>query len=124
MGLWIVIVTALVIALNVMLYLYAEERWAGLYSWDESLHSAYLSHRMAFMGVMILETALFVVGAVLLAKFTSHRIAGPYIKIVNVCNAVRDGDVDQIMKFRTYDKLDYVEKAFNDMLASLRSRMR
>ena len=123
LGMWVLVVVALVLCLNVMVYIYAEERWAGAFSWDESLHVTYLAHRLQFLLVMGTEAGLLVAATVMLARFTAHRISGPHIQLVNVCHAVRDGDTVRKLKFRDYDKLEEVEEAFNGMLAALRERM-
>ena len=64
------------------------------------------------------------VGVVALAKFTSHRIAGPFIRLRRAFNEVRDGDLDHLLKFRKYDRLTMLEDSFNGMMESLRERIR
>ena len=63
-----------------------------------------------------------IAGIVCLAKYTAHRIAGPYLRIVSVCNSIRDGDMDQVVRFRGYDRLDYVSNTMNEMIAAVRAR--
>lgn len=122
LGLWLFLFVVLIGTLNGLLLAYAEQRWAGVYAWDDSLHNVYLEHRVTFLGAMVVEIVLFVAGAIMLAQFTSHRIAGPYLRLVKAMNAVRDGDFEQRLKFRSYDRLEYVESAFNEMMESIAER--
>lgn len=54
---------------------------------------------------------------------TAHRIAGVHIKICAVLNRVKEGDLDTRVRFRSYDKLEEVEDAFNGMMEALQTRI-
>lgn len=54
---------------------------------------------------------------------TAHRIAGVHIKLRNVLNEVKEGNLDVRLRFRAYDKLDDVEHAFNGMMEVLQMRI-
>jgi methyl-accepting chemotaxis protein len=112
-----------VVVLNVVVYLYLEERWGGAYSLDQAFHEVYVSARRAFLGAMFLEFILFAAAIVGLAKFTVHRIAGPYIRLKQAFEEVRSGNLQVRLKFRSYDRLEDVAEAFNQMIASVRKRI-
>jgi len=122
LGLWILLVSALVVVLNIVLYLYAEERWGGIYSLDNVFHSFYASNREAFLTALSVETAMLVGAVILLAKVTVHRVAGVFIRLQNAFDTVRDGNMDVALKFRSYDRLDELQDSFNQMMAALRDR--
>jgi methyl-accepting chemotaxis protein len=123
LGLWILMTMALIIALNVVLYLYAEERWGGVYSLDSAFHSLYVSHRVTFVTALFTEAALLIAAIVMLARLTAHRIAGVFIRLQQTFKSVQEGNVEQPLKFRKYDKLEDLEEAFNDMMTALRTKM-
>ncbi len=50
---------------------------------------------------------------------TAHRIAGVHIKLKNTFDAIREGDTDVRLRFRSYDNLDDVAQSFNDMMDRL-----
>lgn len=123
MGLWIVVTSVMILTLNLVMYLYAEERWGGLFSWDSSFHEVYISNRVTFVTALGIEALLFIIGLVALAKFTAHRIAGPYIGMRKTFAAIRNGNMDTRMRFRNYDKLDEMADEFNEMMDAIRDRM-
>ena len=123
MGLWMFISACLVLALNLVLYLYAEERWGGPYSLAQSFHQEYVALRRVFLMALAVEALCFIVATTALAVLTAHRIAGPYIRLQNTFHAVRDGDLSLKLKFRDYDHLEDVERAFDEMMGALRRRL-
>jgi hypothetical protein len=70
---------------------------------------------------MAAETFLMCMGTLFLARFTAHRIAGPYVRLMQTCKALRDGE-DRELRFRAYDHLDDAAKIFNEMTAALVAR--
>ncbi len=73
---------------------------------------------------IVFATVIVIIGIVYLSRITAHRIAGPYVQLVRVCNAVRDGNFAARLKFRDYDKLEDVEAAFAAMMDTVqKSRM-
>jgi len=123
MGLWIILASFFVIVLNMVLYLYVEERWGGLASLSRPFHQEYIGIRRVFVGSLCLEAVLFIVGIVGLGMFTAHRVAGPYIRLRHVCAAVTAGNFSQELKFRDYDHLEEVEDAFNGMMSKVREKL-
>lgn len=122
LGLWVVLGIALVLSLNVVLYLFAEERWGALYAVDATMHEQFVAARHTIAWALGLETLLFALGIITLAKFTAHRIAGPYIRLGRAFDAVRDGELDHRLVFRRYDRLEDLERKFADMMAAVRAR--
>jgi nitrogen fixation/metabolism regulation signal transduction histidine kinase len=76
------------------------------------------------IAVVLAIQTLFLIAAVLaLAVFTTHRLAGPYIAIIRALEAVKEGDMNRPLRFRSTDiHLQEVELAFGEMLAALRER--
>ncbi len=62
------------------------------------------------------QVGLFLTGLVFTLMLTAHRIAGPRIALMRVFQRVRDGETTARLKFREYDRLEDVEKAFNEMM--------
>ena len=122
-GLWVLVTSVLVGMVNGLLFLLAEERFGHGYSSESTLVQLYIDNRFAVGGMLLISTALFLVGIALLAKFTSHRVAGPYIRLKNVFKAVRDGNMEQRLKFRDYDQLEDLEAAFDEMMDAVREKI-
>jgi methyl-accepting chemotaxis protein len=73
---------------------------------------------------LIIQTVLTILAVVALAVFTTHRLAGPWIAVRRALDAVRDGDLQTRLRFRASDpRIQVVEEAFEQMLASLRERL-
>jgi signal transduction histidine kinase len=122
LGLWIVLTSCLVVTLNLVVYLYANERLT-VRSLGTVFHEAYMASQHMFVWALVIETGLFIVALVFLAKLTAHRIAGPYIRLKQVFASVKDGNFDQSLKFRAYDGLEDVETEFNSMMAEIRAAL-
>ncbi|NQT92734.1 MAG: methyl-accepting chemotaxis protein [Lentisphaerae bacterium] len=123
MGLWMILASFFVIVLNMVLYLYVEERWGGLSSLSQPFHQEYIGIRKVFVGSLCLEAVLFIIGIVGLGMFTAHRVAGPYIRLQHVFKAVTAGNFNQDLKFRDYDRLEEVEDGFNRMMGKVREEL-
>jgi methyl-accepting chemotaxis protein len=122
LGLWILISVGLIAVANLLLFLLTEEHWQALYSLDAQFHEEYMEQRKMMIILLGFEMILFSSAVVVLAKFTAHRIAGPYIKLQRVFEAVRQGNLDQELRFRKYDHLEDLETAFNEMMVEVRAR--
>lgn len=59
-----------------------------------------------------------------LALFFSHFIAGPIYRFEKTLEQMRDGDLTATVKLRKFDELKEVADLFNQMLASLRNKVR
>lgn len=123
MGLWIVLSICFIIMFNVAFHFFIEERWARLDLSDPGLAVDMAFAREALLMAQVIEALLFCAAIILLAKLTSHRIAGPLIRFKMAFNEVRDGNMAYRLKFRKTDHLGEWEDAFNGMMDSLRSRV-
>ena len=65
------------------------------------------------LGVFALMSMTMIIG---LAVLMAHRISGPHIKMIQVCNQVSGGNRSARIRFRKGDGLEDVEEAFNAML--------
>jgi len=124
MGLWVLVSVVLIGVANVLLFLLVEEHWRALYTLDTQFQDQYMAQRQMMGMALGFEAFLFSIAMVVLAKSTAHRIAGPYIKLRQVFNAVREGNLNQELHFRKYDHLKELEEAFNGMMAEVRSQVR
>jgi methyl-accepting chemotaxis protein len=121
MGIWLVICIPLVGLLNFLLYLLITQQMNFM---DDSLGGAAggaPETRLWLALGLIVEGLVFSLAFVFLAMNTSHRVAGPYIKLKRTCEQIRDGDRDLRLRFRDYDLLEDVAQAFNQMVEALRA---
>ena len=122
LGLWVLITILLVVIADLLLFLLSEEHWQALYTLDTRFQDQYMMQRQMMAAALGLATLLFSSAVVVLAKFTAHRIAGPYIKLQHVFESVRAGNLDQELHFRKYDHLDELAATFNQMMVEVRAR--
>jgi len=74
---------------------------------------------------LIIQTVLTVVALIVLAVFTTHRLAGPWIAVHRALDAVRRGDMQAQLRFRKSDpRFQAVESVFEQMMVSLREKIR
>ena len=110
-GVWILITTVVVIVFAVTSYL---AMFDGL-SEDA---------RGDLILVLSIQTALAILAVVLLAVFSTHRLAGPLIGIRRAMEDVKAGDLNRQLRFRSSDPhLEEIETAFNEMMESVRARI-
>jgi len=122
MGLWIVLAICLVIVFNLCFHLFIQERWSRLTESDMAFDENYGFIRQSLLIAQGIEIVLFCVAIVALAVVTSHRIAGPYIRLKSAFTDVRDGNMGHFLKFRSYDHLEKLETSFNEMMETVRAR--
>lgn len=109
-GIWIVVTTLVAVVFGVTSY---------LVMFDQLNDGA----RQELIVVLSIQTALVVAAVVLLAVFSTHRIAGPLIAIRRAMEDVTAGKMDRQLRFRRTDPhLVELETAFNGMVESLRER--
>lgn len=122
LGLWVAITMGLMVCSNVVLFLWIQEHFMGLRSILSDSHIRYIEFKNYLLMALLLETLIFGVGVLLLAKLTAHRIAGPYIRLHKTFEDVRGGKLETRLQFRDYDGLDHVADSFNAMMESLTRR--
>lgn len=109
-GLWLVVTLLAVLVFALTSYLSLADRLTD-------------AGRNRLLMVLGLQTVFVVLAVVALAIFTTHRLAGPLIAIRRACDDVRNGKLDQTLRFRRSDpQLHEVETAFNDMVLALRQQ--
>ncbi|HEX3130839.1 MAG TPA: HAMP domain-containing protein [Thermoanaerobaculia bacterium] len=73
--------------------------------------------------VLSIQTALVIVAVILLAIFSTHRLAGPLIGLQRAMEDVKAGNLSRELRFRSTDPhLDEIAATFNEMVAALRER--
>jgi HAMP domain-containing protein len=123
MGLWVLLSGCMLLAFNIVLYMWLEERWQNMTSLAAELMETEIVMRSPVIVALVVELVSFMLAVTGLAMFTAHRIAGPYIRLRNACNDVADGNFDYSLRFRGYDRLEEVEEAFNGMMAAFRAEL-
>ena len=74
--------------------------------------------------VIIATLVTMVVGLLIIGSnvLAAHRIAGVHIKLRQMFEKVEKGDYSTRVRFRSDDKLDEVENAFNNMMSRIQER--
>jgi methyl-accepting chemotaxis protein len=109
-GMWVLVTTLVAVVFGVTSY---------LVMFDQLSEEA----RRHLMVVLAIQTVLVVLAVVLLAVFSTHRLAGPIIAIRRALEDVKAGNLSRELRFRRTDPhLAEIAVAFNDMMASLRER--
>jgi methyl-accepting chemotaxis protein len=109
---WIVVVVAAVPIFAVASYILT----AGLLTEDA---------QSRLWTVVLTRTPLIIVAVVILAVFTTQRLAGPFVALKRAFEDVKSGDLDRRLRFRRTDEhLRDIENAFNEMMETLQQRLR
>jgi len=110
-GVWILITTVVVIVFAVTSYLVMFDRLSEVARQDLIL-------------VLAVQTALAILAVILLAVFSTHRLAGPLVGIRRAMEDVKAGDMNRQLRFRSSDPhLEEIETAFNEMMETIRGRI-
>ncbi|MES1240791.1 MAG: methyl-accepting chemotaxis protein [Acidobacteriota bacterium] len=109
-GMWILVTSLVAVVFGVTSYLVMFDQLG-----DEA--------RRHLMVVLTIQTVLVVAAVILLAVFSTHRLAGPMIAIRRAMEDVKEGKLDRELRFRRTDPhLEEISTAFNEMMAALRER--
>lgn len=109
-GVWILVTTVVVIVFGVTSYLVMFDRLSADARGDLIL-------------VLTIQTALAILAVILLAVFSTHRLAGPLVGIRRAMEDVKAGDLNRQLRFRRSDPhLEEIENAFNEMMEAIRQR--
>ncbi len=110
-GVWIFVTTMVAIVFGVTSYLV-------------TFHQLNEEARRHLITVLTIQTALMIGAVILLAVFSTHRLAGPMIAVRRALEDVKKGDLSRQLRFRRSDPhLEEIEVAFNEMTTALRERM-
>jgi nitrogen fixation/metabolism regulation signal transduction histidine kinase len=109
-GMWVLVTSLVAVVFGVTSY---------LAMFDQLSEEA--GHRLIV--VLSIQTALVIVAVILLAVFSTHRLAGPLIGLQRAMEDVKAGNLDRQLRFRSTDPhLDEIAATFNEMVAALRER--
>lgn len=109
-GVWILVTSLVAVVFGVTSY---------LVMFDQLSEEA----RRHLVVVLSVQTALVVLAVILLAVFSTHRLAGPMIAIQRAMEDVKAGDLSRELRFRRTDPhLTEISTAFNEMMVALRER--
>jgi nitrogen fixation/metabolism regulation signal transduction histidine kinase len=112
-GLWLVVTVAAMMVFGITSYLAAS---------SSPLLDDAARGRVAI--VLAVQTLVLILAAIGLAVFTTHRLAGPYVAMIRAFEAVKNGNLERPLRFRSSDvHLREVETSFEAMLAALRERI-
>jgi methyl-accepting chemotaxis protein len=119
LGMWVLITVSLIAVLNITLYLLVMAHWG-----EAARMAAVLGERSANMPIplvtgVVVEVGVFAAALLYLARLTSHRIAGPYIRLRAAFEKIRDGERTYRLQFREYDQLADLAATFNQMMDAL-----
>jgi methyl-accepting chemotaxis protein len=109
-ALWALSSAVPILALNLSIYLLCKRLWLD-FGDDGS--------RALFTIALAVETFSLLVGMMGLYLIAMHRIAGPYINLINTLGKINNGDLSTRIRFRKEDRLDDIAAAFNKMLDRL-----
>lgn len=109
-GMWVLVTSLVAVVFGVTSY---------LAMFDQLSEEA--SRRLLI--VLSIQTVLVVLAVILLAVFSTHRLAGPLIGLKRAMEDVKAGNLDRQLRFRRSDPhLDEISNAFNEMVTALRDR--
>lgn len=109
-GMWVLVTSLVAVVFGVTSYLAMFDRL------DEGA-------RQRLLVVLSIQTALVIVAVILLAVFSTHRLAGPLIGLQRAMEDVKAGNLNRELRFRSTDPhLDEIATGFNEMVAALRER--
>ena len=84
--------------------------------------SKLLEHTSSFMGWMAGLCFVVAIALVVCGILTSHKIAGPLVKLKGFLKQVAEGDFSQQIAFRRKDQLDEFADVLNETVSSLDAR--
>ena len=109
-GVWILLTTVVVIVFAVTSFLVMFDRLSA-------------GARQDLILVLAVQTTLAVLAVILLAVFSTHRLAGPLVGIRRAMEDVKAGNLNRQLRFRSSDPhLEEIETAFNEMMEAVRAR--
>lgn len=123
MGWWIILSIFQLLAIDALLFLVFRNNVIGSTPAASGSVLDILAAHSMFLVPLGMITLLLLSAVVSLAILTAHRIAGPYIALRRTFNAIKAGDLNVRLRFRSYDNMDDVATPFNEMMDSLSARL-
>jgi|SRR6185295_15383416 len=112
-GLWLIVTIVAMVVFGVTCYMVA----AASPLLDDAARN-----RLAL--VLVAQTVFLIAAVFALAVFTTHRLAGPYVALIRAFEAVKNGDLQRPLRFRSTDiHLRDVEISFDEMMAAIREKL-
>src|SRR5258706_2199036 len=115
-GLWFLISMIMVSLLALSIYLVFEEHWKSVLYQFPTMQMEYYMRHSRFIYTLVLISCLLALALTCLGIFTTHRIAGPLIKLQKSFEEVKSGNFDYRIRFREEDELLELEVTFNEMM--------
>jgi len=122
LGLWVFLSLFLVLFFNVALYMLLEAQWGQISTLGASSLREYILMRKAFGVALVTEMLFFAAAIIALSVTTTHRIAGPFVRLRAAFEDVAGGNLNHRLRFRKYDELGEVAKSFNRMMDTVREQ--
>ena len=122
-GLWFLISIIMVSFLAFSFYLVFEEQWKNILYLAPDMKLEYWLKHSRFVDTLVLISSLLAMALTCLGIFTTHRIAGPLVKLQRAFEEVKKGNLSYRIKFRKQDSLIELELTFNEMMEELEKRL-
>lgn len=119
-GWWFVVSIFLIAVLSVCLWLLFEQSWLEVVAQDPGQAGDYLATRGHYVPMLVLMAFFMLIGITGLGIMTTHRIAGPLIKLQRAFDEIKEGNFDYRLQFRQEDDLADLAASFNEMMDRLR----
>jgi HAMP domain-containing protein len=124
LGLWVLLSASTMAAFHAVFYLWIQERTRNtLAVASELLGMEPTTMQWPAVAALVVGWGFFLVALIGLAMFTSHRIAGPYLRLRGAFRSVASGDFNYHLRFRGYDRLEEVADGFNEMMEAFRTEL-
>jgi methyl-accepting chemotaxis protein len=118
----VTVVLILLFLLNMSLYSLNSRSTAIGLAIAPELRSYLLSQSRSELNLVLVGSAIFLLGTFVVGILESHRTAGAAYKIARSLSRVRDGSFSASLRLRRSDELQEVARAFNAMATSLQER--
>jgi methyl-accepting chemotaxis protein len=120
--LWVCLCMVVMCTYEVLSYLHFREYWNEMLSHAPEYRASFSAHQREFLISMWSEIIFFSTGILVLAVMASHRAGGPLLALKRSFSEVTKGNLGYRLRFRSYDRLDDVELAFNRMMDAVQQR--
>ena len=123
-GWWFIVSILLILLLSACFFLLFEEQWQSILMQNPDRSLEYVFSRSRFVTTLVFVSLLLMIGITILGIFTAHRIAGPFVALRNAFDEVKKGNFDHRIQFRKEDELAEIQSSFNEMMDTLKEKLR